>query len=119
MRDTPQEFAIRKGRRDLQRLGCFLANLLKVAFLVMALSFHGAWNYGDPGLGLILLSERKLATANATSFASAFGFSGCAAHIAAVFKVLRARAEVHPCKQTTRIQPRKFSSSSALCCKPN
>ena len=94
MKDKAQGFAIRKDRRDLQGLGRILASLFKVALLATALGFYWRWNHGDPGVGPIFLSERKLVTANAAYFASAFGLWGSAALIVTALKVLRGPAEV-------------------------
>jgi hypothetical protein len=88
MKDQAQGFAIRKRRRDLQRLIRLLASLLKVALLVTALGLYWRWHNGDPGFGPIFLSERKLVAANATYLVPAFGLSGSVALIAAGFKIL-------------------------------
>jgi hypothetical protein len=96
MKDKAHGFAIRKDRRDLQRPIRLLASLLKVALLVTAMGFYWRWHNGDPGLGPLFLSERKLVAANATYLVPAFGLSGSVALIAAAFKVLRARPEVRP-----------------------
>jgi hypothetical protein len=109
MKDKAQGFAIRKDRRDLQRLGRILATLFRVALLVTALGWYWRWNHGDPGAGPIVLSERKLATANAAYFLSAFGLLGSAALIVTTLKVVRGRAEVRLRKQTEQIQSRKFT----------
>jgi hypothetical protein len=109
MKDKAQGFAIRKDRRDLQRLGRILASLFKVALLVTALGCYWRWNHGDLGAGPIFLSERKLATANAAYFVSAFGLLGSAALIVTTLKVVRGRAEVRLRKQTGQLQPRKFT----------
>jgi hypothetical protein len=109
MKDKAHGFAICKDRRDLQRLGRILASLYKVALLVTALGFYWRWNHGDPGVGPIFLRERKLVTANAAYFMSAFGLLGSAALIVTALKVLRGRAEDRLRKQTRQIQPRKFT----------
>jgi hypothetical protein len=90
MKDKGQGFAIRKDRRDLQRV----RRLFKIALLVAALGLYWRWHNGDPGLGPIFLSERKLVAANATYLVPALGLSGSVALIVAGFKVLRARREV-------------------------
>ena len=108
MKDKTQEFAIRKDRRDLQRLAPILASLFKVTLLVMVLGFYWRWNHGDSGVGPIFLSERKLVTANAAYFVSAFGLLGSAALVVTAFKFLRSRDEDRLRKQTGQTQPRKF-----------
>jgi hypothetical protein len=102
MKDQAQGFAIRKDRRDLQRLGRLVEGLFKVALLMTALVLYWRWHNGDPGLGPIFLSERKLVAANATYLVPALGLSGSVALIAAGFKVLRARPEVRPCSRSHR-----------------
>lgn len=109
MKDKAEGFAICKDRRDLQRLGRIVASLFKVALLVTALGFYWRWNHGDPGVGPIFLRERKLVTANAAYFVSAFGLLGSAALIVTALKVLRGRIEVRLIKRTGKIQPRKFT----------
>jgi hypothetical protein len=109
MKDKAQGFAISKDRRDLHRLGRILASLFKIALLVTALGYYWRWNHGDPGAGPIFLSERKLATANAAYFVSAFGLVGSAALIVTTLKVVRGRAEVRLRKHNRQIQPRKFT----------
>jgi hypothetical protein len=84
MKDKDHEFAIRKYGRELRWLSRFLGSFFKIALLAIALGLYWQWNHGDPGIGPILLCERKLATANATYFVSAFGLRGSAALIAAV-----------------------------------
>jgi hypothetical protein len=96
MKNKAQGFAIRKDRRDLQRVRRFLASLFKVALLVAALALYWRWHNSDPGLGPIFLSERKLVAANATYLVPALGLSGSVALIVAGFKVLRARRELRP-----------------------
>ena len=111
MKDKPQEFAIRKDRRNLPRVvGRLPRDLFKFALLVTALGFYCVYNHSDPGVGPIFPSERQLATANSSYFVSAFGLSGCAALIAAWLKALRVRAEVHLRKHTTQIPPKRFDS---------
>jgi hypothetical protein len=102
MKDKAQRFAIRKDRRDLQRLRRLLASLFKVVLLVTALGLFWRWNH-DPGVGPIFLSERKLATANTAHFVSFFGLSGSAALIAAGLKVMRARREIRLRKDTAQL----------------
>jgi hypothetical protein len=109
MKDKAQGFAIRKDRRDLQRLARLVASLFKVALLATALGCYWRWNHGDPGAGPIFLSERKLASANAAYFVSAFGLLGSAALVVTTLQVVRGRAEVRLRKQTGQIQPRKFT----------
>jgi hypothetical protein len=108
MKHAPQKFAIRKDRRDLRPLGRLLGTLFKVGLLVTVMGLYWRWNHGDPGLGPIFLSERKLVTSNAIHLVPALGLAGSAAMIVAGFKVLRARAEVRLQKQATQIRPRKF-----------
>jgi hypothetical protein len=110
MKEDRQKFAIRKDRRDLQRLGRLLGTLFKVGLLVTVVGLYWRWNHGDPGLGPIFLSERKLVTANATYLVPALGLSGSTALIVAGFKLLRARAEVRQQKQATQIRPGTFES---------
>ena len=103
MNDKAQEFAIRKDRRDLRRLGRIIASLLKVALLVTVLGFYWRWNHGYLGVGPIFLGERKLAIANAAYFVSAFGLLGSAVLIVKALKVLRGRVEVRLIKPTRKI----------------
>jgi hypothetical protein len=110
MKDDPQKFAIRKDRRDLQRLRRLLGTLFKLGLLVTVVGLYWRWNHGDPGLGPIFLSERKLVTANATYLVPALGLSGSAALVMAGFRVLRARAEIRQKKLATQMRPRKFES---------
>lgn len=109
MKLKAQGFAIRKDRRDLQRLTRTLASLFKVALLVTTLGLYWRWNHGDPGVGPIFLTERKLVTANAAFFASAFGLLGSAALIVTTLKVLQDRAKVRRRNQTRRIRPRNLA----------
>ena len=108
MKDNAQGFAIRKHRRDLQQLARILASLYKVALLATALGFYSRWAHGDPGVGSIFLSERKLVTANAAYFVSTFGLLGSAALIVTALKVLRGRAGVRV-RKLGQIQPRGFN----------
>jgi hypothetical protein len=110
MKDKAQGFAIRKDRRDLQRLGGFLGSLFKVALLVAALGLYWRWHHDDPRLGPIFPSERKLVTANAAFFLSVLGLSGSAGLIAVELKLMRARPEIRLRKQATQIQLRKSKS---------
>ena len=92
MKNRVHEFAIRKGARELRGSRRFLASLFRIALLVMALGIYWQRNHPDPGIGLIFLRERNLATANASYLLSAFGLLGSSALIAAVFQTMYGNA---------------------------
>jgi hypothetical protein len=94
IKDSDNEFAIRKNGRRSGRLPRFFGDLFKIALLGVALVLYWQWNAGDPGVGLIFVRERQLASANATYFVSSFGMLGSIVLVALALQALLGRIDL-------------------------
>ena len=94
MKDSDNEFAIRRNGRRSRRIPHFFGNLFTIALLSIALVLDWQWNAGDPGVGPIFVRERQLATANATYFLSTFGLLGSIALVAVALQASLGRIEM-------------------------